>query len=111
MNRSETVTPVLPVSDNSLPGEYILAHLEHVVRERLNTMPEDSYTSHLFSSGPEKIRKKTGEEAIELILAETPDSMIYEAADLLYHLLVLLVSENLTFAQVIEELQARHLNG
>ncbi|MGC9311170.1 MAG: phosphoribosyl-ATP diphosphatase, partial [Sediminispirochaetaceae bacterium] len=77
----------------------------------LQTMPEGSYTSHLFSSGPEKIRKKTGEEAIELLLADTPEQMLYEAADLVYHLMVLLVSENLSFDQVCAELQHRHLNG
>ncbi|MDY7027735.1 MAG: phosphoribosyl-ATP diphosphatase [Spirochaetota bacterium] len=97
--------------EDSFPAGLILSNLEYIVRERLQTMPEGSYTSHLFSSGPEKIRKKTGEEAIELILADTPEQMLYEAADLVYHLMVLLVSENLSFDQVCAELQHRHLNG
>lgn len=95
----------------NFPGGLILTNLEYIIRERLQTMPEGSYTSHLFSSGPEKIRKKTGEEAIELLLADTPERMLYEAADLVYHLMVLLVSEDLSFDQVLAELQHRHLNG
>jgi len=93
------------------PGGSLLDELEEVVRDRYTTMPEGSYTTHLFASGSEKIRKKTGEEAIELILASSPDEMIYEAADLLYHLCVLLVSEGLSFQQVFALLRERHTAG
>jgi len=89
----------------------VLSGLEYTIRERLMTMPEGSYTTHLFASGREKIRKKTGEEAIEVLLADTPEQLIYEAADLLYHLSVLLVSENLSYEQVCSELQRRHLES
>ncbi len=71
-------------------------------------MPEGSYTTHLFSSGNEKIRKKTGEEAIELILASTRDELVFEAADLLFHLLVLLEDEGIGLEEIIGELQKRH---
>jgi len=100
----------VPLTEENFCG-FILSDLEHIVKDRFHTMPEGSYTTHLFSSGPEKIRKKTGEEAVELILADTPDQIIYEAADLLYHLLVLLVSEDLSYGQVCAELQRRHMNG
>ncbi len=86
----------------------ILEKLEAIVRERRFTMPEGSYTTHLFSSGAEKIRKKAGEEAVELILADSRDQIIYEAADLLYHLCVLLVSEDISYSEVCSELQQRH---
>jgi len=89
----------------------LLKELEEVVRERSETMQEGSYTTHLFASGAEKIRKKTAEEAIELILASSHDEMVYEAADLMYHLCVLLVSEGLSFQQVFALLRERHTAG
>ncbi len=110
-NAASGINAAADFNEDSFPAGFILSNLEYIVRERLQTMPEGSYTSHLFSSGPEKIRKKTGEEAIELLLADTPEQMLYEAADLVYHLMVLLVSEDLSFDQVCAELQHRHLNG
>lgn len=110
-NAAAGFNPGAEFSEDGFPAGLILSNLEYIIRERLQTMPEGSYTSHLFSSGPEKIRKKTGEEAIELLLADTPEQILYEAADLVYHLMVLLVSENLSFDQVCAELQHRHLNG
>jgi len=74
-------------------------------------MPEGSYTTHLFTKGPDKIRKKTGEEAVELILARTEDELLSEAADLIYHLMVLLETENLSIADVISVLHSRHQSG
>lgn len=88
-----------------------LEKLENLVRERHATMPEGSYTTHLFASGAEKIRKKTGEEAVELILASTPEEILFEASDLMYHLCVLLVSEGLSFRQVFALLEERHTAG
>jgi len=85
----------------------ILATLEKTITKRKTELPEGSYTTHLFSSGPEKIRKKAGEEAIELILADTPEQQVYEAADLIYHMMVLFASENIPFGRVVEELQKR----
>ncbi len=88
-----------------------LGHLQNVLIERKRELPEGSYTAHLFRSGAEKIRKKTGEEAIELILAPTRGEIIYEAADLIYHMLVLLISENISIDEVLAELGKRAAEG
>lgn len=86
----------------------ILHQLQALIDERRETLPEGSYTTHLFSKGAEKIRKKTGEEAIELLLARSKEEIIYEAADLLYHLMVLLSAEQLSIDEVLSELARRH---
>lgn len=86
----------------------VLTELQEVIRERARTLPEGSYTTHLLQSGGDKIRKKLGEEAIELLLAPNREHMAYEAADLLYHLLVLLVAENGDIGDVMAELRRRH---
>jgi phosphoribosyl-ATP pyrophosphohydrolase len=83
--------------------------LIQVIKERKANRPEGSYTTHLFNSGIEKIRKKTGEEAIELILARRREDIAYEAADLIYHLLVLLEAEDIDLGEVLEELSRRRL--
>ena len=70
-------------------------------------MPEGSYTTHLFASGAAKIRKKAGEEAVELLLAAERDEVIHETADLLYHLLVLLEQEQVGIAEIAAELSRR----
>ena len=84
-----------------------LHDLERVIRERRRTLPEDSYTSHLFREGKSRIRKKLGEEAIEVITAASAAEVAGEAADLLYHLLVLLAAEEVSLDQVMEVLAAR----
>lgn len=86
----------------------ILTSLADLIAERHRTLPEGSYTTHLFSRGPSKIRKKTGEEAVELILAENRDEIVAEAADLLYHAMVLLESEGVRIEEVLRELARRH---
>ncbi len=85
----------------------VLQALSEVIKQRHEEMPEGSYTTHLFKSGGEKIRKKTGEEAIELILATEKSEITYEAADLIYHLMVLLESEGISISQVMAELEKR----
>lgn len=87
--------------------ESVLLQLEQLIRERKKKLPEGSYTTHLFTKGEEKIRKKTGEEAVELILARNNPEMIAESADLIYHLLVLLAERDIPLAQVIRELSRR----
>lgn len=84
-----------------------LLKLESVISTRHKEMPEGSYTTHLFKSGGEKIRKKTGEEAIELLLATSKENIIYEAADLIYHLMVLLESESISISDIIDALNSR----
>jgi phosphoribosyl-ATP pyrophosphohydrolase len=85
-----------------------LHQLQALIDDRRQTLPEGSYTTHLFNKGAEKIRKKTGEEAVELILARSKEEMIYEAADLIYHLMVLLSAEGLSIDEVLAELARRH---
>jgi phosphoribosyl-ATP pyrophosphohydrolase len=85
----------------------VITRLYELVRERERTLPEGSYTTHLFESGPEKIRKKTGEEAVELILAREHREIVSESADLIYHLLVLLRASQIDVAEVLDELAER----
>lgn len=92
---------------NGLSG---LQHLEHVIRERKRTMPPESYTARLFRGGVPKISQKVGEEAVEVIVAslqDNPTTLKEEAADLLYHLLVLLAERGLRLEDVAETLKAR----
>jgi phosphoribosyl-ATP pyrophosphohydrolase len=85
----------------------VLTRLEHTIRRRREELPEGSYTTHLFTSGQEKIRKKTGEEAVELILARDPAEIAAEASDLIYHLLVLLAALDIPLEAVLHELSSR----
>ncbi len=89
----------------------VLEFLQNVLINRKRELPDGSYTTHLFKSGAEKIRKKTGEEAIELILASTRGEIIYESADLIYHMLVLLLSEDISIDEVLAELEKRAIQG
>lgn len=84
----------------------ILHRLEHRIRQRQRTHSKDSYTKYLFREGTTKIRKKLGEEAIELITT-TPLKIPNEAADLLYHLLVFLVDQGSSLDKVLEVLSSR----
>ena len=87
----------------------ILDQLWATIQSRKTTLPEGSYTTFLFGKGENEILKKVGEEAIEVIVAtrESDDRVIYEAADLIYHLMVLLAARGLTWQQVESELGAR----
>jgi len=87
-----------------------LARLERLIAERDATRPPDSYSARLLERGPTGIAQKVGEEAVELALAAVADSeerMLEEAADLLYHLLLLLRARGLELAQVLEVLERR----
>ena len=84
-----------------------IASLAAVIADRREKLPEGSYTTHLFSSGGEKIRKKLGEEAVEVLLARTRETILSEAADLVYHLFVLLESEEIGLDEVALELRRR----
>jgi phosphoribosyl-ATP pyrophosphohydrolase len=90
------------------PGDNVMTRLSALIAERKRLMPEGSYTTHLFEKGLDKIRKKTGEEAVELLLAREDQDVIFEAADLIYHLLVLLEASELTWSAVTAELLRRH---
>ncbi len=88
-----------------------LATLQSVIEQRIAARPAGSYTATLLAEGPRRIAQKVGEEGLELALASVAQSdadVIGEAADLLYHLLLLLKVKQLSFAQVVQELEARH---
>jgi len=88
-----------------------LSELEHVIRERISSPKEGSYTSQLVASGDKRVAQKLGEEAIELALATVSgdrDEQLEEAADLLYHFLVLLNSKSISLADVVAKLSERH---
>lgn len=88
-----------------------LQHLQEVIHERKLQPSENSYTSKLFSKGINKIAQKVGEEAVELVI-ESKDENINlfnnEAADLLFHFLVLLEAKDSSLDEVIDVLQERH---
>jgi len=88
-----------------------LMTLESVIQDRLDNPTEASYTSRLAAGGEIKVAKKLGEEAVEAALAavgETPSRLTEEAADLLYHLLLLLKMRGLSLQAVVGELERRH---
>lgn len=85
----------------------ILYKLAETIAQRHKEMPAGSYTTHLFEKGLEKIRKKVGEEAIELVLAQSNEDIVYESADLIYHLLVLLEAAEIPFHDLLVELERR----
>jgi phosphoribosyl-ATP pyrophosphohydrolase len=89
----------------------VLSELHRVILERRENSPDGSYTAYLFEQGEDKILKKIGEEAAELIIASKNGSRIEiaaEAADLVYHLLVLLAWHEMGPGDVLAELTARH---
>ncbi|PLS17950.1 bifunctional phosphoribosyl-AMP cyclohydrolase/phosphoribosyl-ATP pyrophosphatase [Bacillus sp. M6-12] len=94
-----------------VPSADFLLELEQLIGERKAAMPEGSYTKYLFNEGVDKILKKVGEEAAEVIIAaknRSHEELKWESADLLYHLLVLLQEQNLPFQTVLDALKERH---
>ena len=88
-----------------------LTELQDFINRRKEEMPEGSYTTKLFKEGINKIAQKVGEEALETVIEATngtDDHLVYEASDLLYHLLVMLTEKGLRIEDVAQELQKRH---
>jgi phosphoribosyl-ATP pyrophosphohydrolase/phosphoribosyl-AMP cyclohydrolase len=88
-----------------------LSTLENIIAQRIATRPEDSYTAQLLEGGVRRIAQKVGEEGLELALAavaQSDEEIIGEAADLMYHSLLLLRVKGLSLAQIVAELAARH---
>lgn len=88
-----------------------LKELQDFIDRRRQEMPEKSYTTSLFNSGVNKIAQKVGEEAVEAILEAcngTDERLIYEGADLLYHLIVLLTYKGYRIEDLARELKERH---
>jgi phosphoribosyl-ATP pyrophosphohydrolase/phosphoribosyl-AMP cyclohydrolase len=93
------------------PDIRFIAELETIVRARLETGSDESYTARLAAAGTRRIAQKVGEEAVEVALAATSGSRqetIDEAADLVYHLIVLLSQRDLSLEDVARRLAARH---
>ncbi|WP_289040761.1 phosphoribosyl-ATP diphosphatase [uncultured Aliiroseovarius sp.] len=88
----------------------ILTHLAATIEARKGADPDTSWTAKLLSKGPEKCAEKFGEEAIEAIIAAVKndrENLTAEAADALYHLLVMLASRDIPLADVLAELERR----
>ena len=91
-------------------GIEYLQELERVIEQRKAAAPDQSYTAKLYGAGRSRIAQKVGEEAVELAIASVQDDrkrIVAEAADLVYHLLVLLRYHDLTLADVARELSQR----
>lgn len=85
--------------------------LQDFIDQRYKEMPEGSYTTSLFQSGVNKMAQKVGEEAVEAVIEATNGTdkrLIYESADLIYHLIVLLTSKGYRIEDLARELQERH---
>lgn len=92
-------------------GAEMLGQLQRIVEDRKNAPAEGSYTSYLFEKGVDKIAKKAGEEAVELVIAaknRDKEEIVGECADLLYHTLVLLADAGVKLSDVCTELKDRH---
>ena len=113
--RVEAAGPVCHTGSKTCFGgrehEGFIGTLQSVIRQRHRDMPEGSYTTRLFTKGAPKIAQKVGEEAVESVIeavAGNNDGLVYEASDLIYHLLVLLENQGLSIADLEEELARRH---
>ncbi|MEM6726764.1 MAG: bifunctional phosphoribosyl-AMP cyclohydrolase/phosphoribosyl-ATP diphosphatase HisIE [Bacteroidota bacterium] len=113
------VNPVGPVChtgadtcfDETNQGIGFLAHLEALIQDRKANPQEGSYTNRLFEKGINKIAQKVGEEAVELVIEakdDNDDLFKGEAADLMYHLLVLLTEKDIPMVEIVKLLQERH---
>ncbi|TND09152.1 MAG: phosphoribosyl-ATP pyrophosphohydrolase / phosphoribosyl-AMP cyclohydrolase [Bacteroidetes bacterium] len=92
-------------------GNDFLAKLEAIIRERKNNPADNSYTSSLFKKGINKVAQKVGEEAVELVIEakdSNADLFKNEAADLLYHYLVLLAAKDFSLGEIVSVLEERH---
>ena len=98
--------------DSNEMGVLFLSMLQDFIDKRFKEMPEGSYTTSLFQSGVNRMAQKVGEEAVETVIEATNGTdgrMIYEASDLIYHLIVLLTSKGYRIEDIAAALQQRHL--
>jgi phosphoribosyl-ATP pyrophosphohydrolase/phosphoribosyl-AMP cyclohydrolase len=97
--------------EESSDGLLFLGVLERIVAARASENSERSYTARLLQSGAQRVAQKVGEEGVELALAAVSgqrEEIVSESADLLYHLIVLLRSQQVSLVEVTQELQRRH---
>ena len=88
-----------------------LKYLFNLVKQRKIDLPENSYTTKLFKSGSDRIIQKVGEESIETVIAaknRNKDEIINETSDLFFHLFVMLADQDISFTDIIENLEKRH---
>jgi phosphoribosyl-ATP pyrophosphohydrolase len=107
---SEDDQPVARAADSTAEVDAILAELFAVIEDRKATLPDDSHTADLLREGEAAAAEKVGEEAAELLVAATSaddDEVAHEAADVVYHLLVLLAARDLTLDDLRAELVDR----
>jgi phosphoribosyl-ATP pyrophosphohydrolase/phosphoribosyl-AMP cyclohydrolase len=116
--RVNPVGPVCHTGDDTCWGEeneesdiQFLEYLQDFIDQRKQEMPEGSYTTSLFQKGTRTIAQKVGEEAVETIIgamADDDENLLYEGADLLYHLIVLLSHKGYRIEDLARELKKRH---
>lgn len=107
---SESLMGESEASSTTLSDFSVMLELEKTIREREQEMPEGAYTTYLFEKGVDKILKKVGEEAAEVVIAaknRDREELKWEAADLLYHLMVLLQEQKLPLKEVLGVLDKR----
>jgi len=98
-------------NDSNTDNAAWLDHLKHIIRSRKNASADTSYTASLFQKGTHKVAQKVGEEAVELVieaLMKNDELFKGEAADLIFHLLVLLEDRGIGLEEIVKTLQARH---
>ncbi|MCX6261718.1 MAG: bifunctional phosphoribosyl-AMP cyclohydrolase/phosphoribosyl-ATP diphosphatase HisIE [Bacteroidia bacterium] len=107
--------PVCHTGKKSCFGEEtpkgFIYELEQIVNQRIDNNVQESYTNRIFKKGINKIAQKVGEEAVELVIEskdDNPELFKNEAADLLYHLLILFKTKNISFSEIEEMLKSRH---
>ncbi len=109
-NRTCFYTDLVPEEDTDKNLLKVFEHEFEVIKDRKEHPKEGSYTNYLFEKGLDKILKKIGEEATEIVIAAKnpePEEIKYEIADFLYHIMVLMVDKGLSWDDVIEELSRR----
>ncbi|MDH6534548.1 bifunctional phosphoribosyl-AMP cyclohydrolase/phosphoribosyl-ATP diphosphatase HisIE [Parabacteroides sp. 52] len=115
--RVNPVGPVCHTGDDTCFGEkneediMFLKQLQNFIERRRQEMPEGSYTTSLFQKGVNRMAQKVGEEAVETVIEATngtDDGFIYEASDMIYHLIVLLTSKGMRIEDLAKELKKRH---
>jgi phosphoribosyl-ATP pyrophosphohydrolase/phosphoribosyl-AMP cyclohydrolase len=97
--------------EKNTSGVLFLEYLENLIQTRKKEMPEGSYTTKLFQKGVNKIAQKVGEEAVELVIEAKDNNeelFLGEAADLMFHYLVLLAQKGYTLGDVVRVLEGRH---
>ncbi|MDR1203131.1 MAG: bifunctional phosphoribosyl-AMP cyclohydrolase/phosphoribosyl-ATP diphosphatase HisIE [Tannerellaceae bacterium] len=115
--KADPAGPVCHTGNDTCFGEQnredvmFLKYLQNFIEQRRQEMPEGSYTTSLFTKGVNRMAQKVGEEAVETVIEATngtEEGLIYEASDMIYHLIVLLTSKGLRIEDLSRELMRRH---